>query len=535
MQHTPSSRPENTLESISENINTHIFSPRLQDIIEVTYTYRKMSSSGEVYYFNATLFEKLTWKSLKKEAEQVWCSEEEYIQKNKTSLYSQAKTALQTHRKKISDFQKQLAVLTPSPESKLLKGTLQYVDTILEITQTGLPFEWEKMWLTHHLSPQEIQNKIQQIEHLEHHIFGGKIIEHPDEVHDCYVALRNVYDTKKDILSETEQQHFLSYIEKLNPYLPTDTQDTAVAQKNIQVREFEIGNIQIPQSEYVEIFQKIFDIYDIKKEIRIEERSSIYDGEEYFGIPTAYTTLSISRILELIAHEIETHYIIEQNNKNLIGNMRWAGNIIREEWLAMTAERYMKEKYEIETTPTATIAIGEILAWTEYKNFWQLYARMTNMKNGEWYWLRRQRNYPFEYPGVQHKDTAYYRGQKAVLKYIAEGKDIKDLYLGKVSFQDIPLLKKQAQEKNIAIQYPLLVGEVIKTVLQWEALHENTLWKYIEEKYGFINPEQEVKNGTIDRMTFAQKRKILQILQIIEKHIPEEKQLRKQKKRKNWK
>jgi len=48
----------------------------------------------------------------------------------------------------------------------------------------------------------------------------------------------------------------------------------------------------------------------------------------------------------------------------------------------------------------------------------------------------------------------------------------------------------------------------------------------LSEKYAFFNPKEEVGNGTIDRMTFAQKRKILQILQIIEQHIPEENQKR---------
>jgi len=82
---------------------------------------------------------------------------------------------------------------------------------------------------------------------------------------------------------------------------------------------------------------------------------------------------------------------------------------------------------------------------------------MEDIPNIEGYYLRRKRNYPFEYPGVQHKDTSYYRGQKIIHKYIEEGKDIKDLYLGKVSFEDIPLLKQYAQEKNISVQYPLLV------------------------------------------------------------------------------
>jgi len=70
---------------------------------------------------------------------------EEYISTHKESLYYKAETALQQYREKIQEFLKKLASFPQNSQNKLLTGTLHYIDTILEITQTGLPFEGEKM------------------------------------------------------------------------------------------------------------------------------------------------------------------------------------------------------------------------------------------------------------------------------------------------------------------------------------------------------------------------------------------------------
>gem|GEM_PF-2276958 len=67
---------------------------------------------------------------------------------------------------------------------------------------------------------------------------------------------------------------------------------------------------------------------------------------------------------------------------------------------------------------------------------------------------------------------------------------------------------------------------MIQHILSREKLHEDAFWQYLREKYHFLNPKEEVENETIDRMTFAQKRKILQILRIIEQYIPEKNQKR---------
>jgi len=69
MKNIPSSQNNQQFEKIFEDINQHFFSPRLQDIIEVTYTYRKQVNIHGAKYFNATLFDRLIGENLEYNAQ----------------------------------------------------------------------------------------------------------------------------------------------------------------------------------------------------------------------------------------------------------------------------------------------------------------------------------------------------------------------------------------------------------------------------------------------------------------------------------
>jgi len=511
--------PQSKIEKICTEINTHIFAPEFLSIIWVIYSYKKLQNGTTTLFFNTTLFGELIGKKFREFETQE--SLIEYLKHHKHTLYSQAEHTLQEYRQKIRTYQSQLEKLDETNIQKhILLQSLNHTDRIAEIAQIWLPFEGEKGGIPHHLSSEEIRARIQQIEDIEAEIFGGKIIDHPDEVQDAYESLQKLYSEKKENLSYQEQQFFLDCIQKLQDFRPHHSDNQKFSTQH--TLPFSIPNIELSQADYISIFQKVFEIYAIPTHVRIDSTLSTIRVTK-----SIYTTLSLSRVLELIQHEIETHVLIRWNSEKMIGDMKGANYLIREEWLAMTAEAYMSnDPKRLDIKRTASIAMGEILSGEDFRVFMQIFWKMENIPNTQWYYLRRKRNYPFNYPGVQHKDTSYYRGQKIIHKYIEEGKDIKDLYLGKVSFEDIPLLKQYVQENNISVQYPLLVWEVIQHILSREKLHEDAFWQYLREKYHFLNPKEEVENETIDRMTFAQKRKILQILRIIEQYIPEKNQKR---------
>ena len=158
----------------------------------------------------------------------------------------------------------------------------------------------------------------------------------------------------------------------------------------------------------------------------------------------------------------------------------------------------------------------EILSWEEYKEFLELHAKLKQTKNASWMFLRRKRNYPIDYKWVQHKDTSYNRWQHKIVDFIKKWGNIKDLYVWKVSFDDIEKTKKIIDAENIKLMYPLLIWELLQYVILWNELRENDFCDYIEAKYPFLNIRQEIVNKTIERLTFSMKRKVVEILSLLE-------------------
>jgi hypothetical protein len=74
---------------------------------------------------------------------------------------------------------------------------------------------------------------------------------------------------------------------------------------------------KINRENYIRIFELVLAMYGINKPVEIDERSSIYDGDDALYIPSSkeYNTLSIQKILKLIQHEIERHMLSLENNE----------------------------------------------------------------------------------------------------------------------------------------------------------------------------------------------------------------------------
>lgn len=85
-----------------------------------------------------------------------------------------------------------------------------------------------------------------------------------------------------------------------------------------------VASRKIDRESYMEAFKKVFEFYGIEKPVVCDERSSIFDGEDALHIPDSeeYATLPVSRVLALVQHEIETHYLIAKNNERVLGKFR---------------------------------------------------------------------------------------------------------------------------------------------------------------------------------------------------------------------
>lgn len=517
------------LDRLLSEMNREFFNEELADIVEVTYAYSDIWGGKVV---NKTLF----WKFLSKQYEWNDANEQKQFWENvgndMKNIFWEVLVKLTFKRQLISRYKNKISSLqdTDNKRLQILLGALDYLDKILDLTLTGLPFEAEKAWLPHNLNKREIEGRIKRLEEIEKELFWPMVRKTKHEVIWSYQIFTDVFQQEKSKLTPEEQEQFLKFLQTLKntfPYLSWTEEPMEKSKKKLPETP-EVLKKEITRENYVKVFKIIFEIYDIKKEIKIEERSSIYDGEDYLGIPSskAYETLQLSRVLGLIQHEIETHYIIEKNNSQTLGKFRWAGNLEREEWVAKVSEWTLKWKtlddFWVQWA-IPDLLMGEILSWEDYLKFFELLGKMDKekmtlwltLKDPKWTFLRRKRNYPLFYKWVQHKDTSYNRWEHKVINFLQKWWDIKDLYVWKVSFSDVGITKKILDEEWLKLQYPLLLWELLQYVITWNELKEAEFWNYIKGKYPFLDVEKEFSHKTIERLTYTMKKKIIQILDLL--------------------
>lgn len=133
--------------------------------------------------------------------------------------------------------------------------------------------------------------------------------------------------------------------------------------------------------------------------------------------------------------------------------------------------------------------------------------------------LRYKRNYPKDMKGVQHKDTSYSRGILKAQKFLQDGGDMKDLFIGKVSFEDIPLLKKIPLLSEDTPQIaPLMIAEIIHYAVKNGGtfhIHQDAFIKHLAKKYKF----RDIDSLEISYGSPHVKKRLCEILKILSKYI----------------
>lgn len=498
-----------SFEELKKSIETDLFWEELQDIIEVTYAYTSKNGLD----FNRTLFQKL----VKGDPSSSFEDNITYLE----STLLKAQNTLEWKKILAWAYKKELESLPSHPRIQILMGSIDYFLDIVDLTILWLPFEGEKAGYPHHLSPDEVETRVHQMEEIESRLFWGNIRNDPQEVQRAFVWLRQLYEEEKNNLTPEEQEEFTSYIEQVRSSFSYEIFDEKQVPE-AQIEQNMFLEKEISREAYVKIFETMFAMYGIEKPVLVDERSSIYDWADALCIPQSdqYATLPLNRVLNLIAHEIETHYVIEKNNAQTLWDFRGWGNLQREEWLAKTSERILQggNLDDIGSWPSIpSLLFGEILDGDTYARFTELRGKLIGSKNSHGMYLRAKRNYPLHYRGVQHKDTSYNRGEHKVAAFLKNGWEVKDLYVGKVNFDDITQAKSIIASENPKLTYPLLIGEILKYVLEGHPLKENEFFDFIEKKYPFLDIRSEIANGSIERLNVATKRKVIQILQMIKK------------------
>lgn len=180
-------------ESVIESAEAEIFDGKLADIAEVTYAYTKI---GGGKYFNRTLFSDFGGVKMGDGIEKAF---EETERKLLEKL-----GAIARHVARIDA----LPEASVSERVKILKGSLSYLATILEITRIGLPFEAEKGGRVHAMAPEEIEASVLKMEALERTAFGEMIREVPEEKADALRRLSREYESGGWRLENEEREVF---------------------------------------------------------------------------------------------------------------------------------------------------------------------------------------------------------------------------------------------------------------------------------------------------------------------------------------
>lgn len=297
-----------------------------------------------------------------------------------------------------------------SAKGELLVGALDEKIWILEMCLMGLPFEAEKAGVEHGLSESEITRLTLEIEKRDALAFHGTVRGNARELRNAVLRHKEALRSGVGHLSENEKRELKELCVRLpewNEFTLSERPDTALEMPTPALDRL------VPRDDYLSVFASVFRIYDIRKPIREDERSSIYDGEDALYIPIGekYDYLSVNRILGLVAHEIETHYLSAENNSKTLG-FRAADNIFRDEGMAIIMENVLAGN-DIDRIPISENMIyalyGEILPGKDYRRFLELYFKSQGRVGAEEKFRRTKRNYSVTGKGTQHKDTTYSR------------------------------------------------------------------------------------------------------------------------------
>ena len=504
------------LDQIVGIANIYVFHGDLEKIIEVTYSYREI---WESLYLNETLFEEYLW--LK------------YPTYSIKYLWRRYKYKIQVQVVLIDDILKKTSKLQVLSRSESIRRgifveALEYVKNILEISVLWIEFEMQKAWIQNKLTPIKIRKKISQIEKKEKLAFGQKVIESAEEFSFCYNFVTRNHEKKKKCLSKLDQKIMKKCLKIIKKISHSTLIDTPQIQK--KYLKWSFLKKKILKKDYRKVFDSVCELYWLPQRTKITNAGSIYDGDNFLEIPRwkAFASFTIERLLKLLTHEIESHYINAYNGRLLIWSFRWAKNLPKEEGLAMFMEKiFLGFDYDnIDNIAEwfFTIMAWECLCGDDFYEFMRIIGKEYKCKKNYVNSIRRaKRNYLYEYEGVQHKDVVYFRGLSDTVKYLKWGGKFSKLFLGKIWFHDIDNIYGiyTAYENKENLVFPIFISDLIYyyfTNLEKDKkfeFHTPEYYLYLKKKYWFI----DLESFNIVEHLERDWKKVEKILKILEKVI----------------
>lgn len=478
------------LESLIDLANDYVFHGDLEKIIEVTYSYREIWTG---LLLNETLFEEYLWLS--------------YPEYSLDYLWRRYKYKVQVQIVLIDDILKKISKIQVLSRSESLRRwifveSLEYIKNILETSVLATGIEMQKGGLMHGMTKAKIQKNIRDIERKEQIAFWWKVIENSQEFSFCYNFIVKNHDSKKKSLSEQDQKMMKKYLKVIKKSAKCSLLDTPDIKTKYIRWNFMKNSIE--RKDYRKIFDSVCELYNLPQRTKITNAGSIYDGDNYLEIPRSdsFSHFTIERLLKLLTHEIESHYINSYNGRLLLGKFRWAKNLPKEEWLAMFMEKifhwYTYDNIDNIVEYFFTMMAWECLAWEQFEDFMRIMGHEYKCKRDYMTSvIRAKRNYSPEHVWVQHKDVVYFRGLTKLLDYLKWWGDFRKLFLWKIWFQDIENLETihQAYEEKQNLIYPIFISDLVYYYFREREKAKDFLFStpeyylYLKKKYWFIDIE----------------------------------------------
>ncbi len=506
----------NSLDKVIDIADQYVFHGNLEKIIEVTYSYREI---GDGNILNETLFEEYTWKT--------------FPETNLRELGLISKTKLQLQVFSIEKIIKRVQRLNVSSRMESLRrwifiDALRYVALVIENAVLGLDFELEKAWIGHDLSVSKVKQRVTQIEKHEKQLFGPKVIENTEEFSACYNFVLKNHNEKRERLSPEDKRLMKRCLKKIRDSSKCELIKTPKVE--IKKVEWVFLKSEIERKDYRKIFDLVCELYGLPQKTKLTNAGSIYDGDVYLEIPRneLFSSISVERLLKLLTHEVESHYINAFNGKILLWNFRGAKNLPKEEWLAMFMERiyhwYNYDNISNIVESSFTILAWECLPGEDFEDFMRIMGKEYECKYSyTTAVIRSKRNYSLNYPWVQHKDVVYFRGLTETVKYLKEGWLFFKLFLWKVGFRDIDNIFDiyQASEKKEKCIFPIFISDLITYYLLEKEKNKDFVfhsWEYclyLKKKYWFL----DLWDFHIIPQVNDKWKKIEQVIKILEKSL----------------
>ena len=163
-------------------LNAFLELQNINDIIEITYAYHEI---GKGRFFNKTIFEKFA-----RISRELW-KEKKY---DYYTIRTIVKRKLESVREGLGDFNKENHYENINTNYRyLLDRAIKYMQKVIDLTITGLPFEIEKTGMKIPLTPYDRSVRLGKIKKFEKQLFGEECQTKTFEINEAYILLMKFF------------------------------------------------------------------------------------------------------------------------------------------------------------------------------------------------------------------------------------------------------------------------------------------------------------------------------------------------------